>query len=124
MTAPTTAAEIVDAFLDALVTKRFDDAIALVSDDCEYDNVPMLKVHGPEAIKGMLEPMMGACEEIDWVVHRSAAQGNLVFNERLDRFCTDGKWLEIPVCGVFEITDGKISLWRDYFDLKTYTDQT
>lgn len=26
--------------------------------------------------------------------------------------------MAIPVCGVFELTaDGRISLWRDYFDM-------
>jgi len=34
-----------------------------------------------------------------------------------------GSWIEIPVCGVWEVIDGKITLWRDYFDLATYRDQ-
>jgi limonene-1,2-epoxide hydrolase len=30
----------------------------------------------------------------------------------------------MPVAGFFEVTDdGQISLWRDYFDLPTYTTQ-
>jgi limonene-1,2-epoxide hydrolase len=32
--------------------------------------------------------------------------------------------MELPVAGVFEVDDaGKISLWRDYFDMPTMTAQ-
>ena len=119
-----TPTETVDAFLAALVAQDLDAAVALVSDDCEYDNVPMGKNHGPAEIKALLEPMISACSEVDWIVHRQAAEGNTVFNERLDRFHMPFGWIEVPVTGVFEIDDsGKISLWRDYFDLATYTNQ-
>jgi len=29
----------------------------------------------------------------------------------------------LPIVGVFEVLDGRISLWRDYFDIDTYTSQ-
>jgi limonene-1,2-epoxide hydrolase len=29
----------------------------------------------------------------------------------------------LPVAGVFEVRDGKIAAWRDYFDLATFTKQ-
>lgn len=50
-----------------------------------------------------------------------AAGGTVVFAERVDRTDTrDGKHVDLPVVGVFEIVDGKIRAWRDYFDLATY----
>ena len=67
--------------------------------------------------------MIENCSNVDWPTHRSSSTGNLVFNERLDRFEMGGNWIEIPVCGVWEVVDGKITLWRDYFDLATYRDQ-
>lgn len=36
--------------------------------------------------------------------------------ERLDRFLIDGKWSQFPVMGIFELQDGRITHWRDYFD--------
>jgi limonene-1,2-epoxide hydrolase len=33
-----------------------------------------------------------------------------------------GRWAALPVAGVFEIRDGKISLWRDYFDKQAIID--
>ncbi len=29
--------------------------------------------------------------------------------------------VNLPVVGVFEIADGHIQIWRDYFDSATYT---
>lgn len=59
---------------------------------------------------------------IDFRVHRQVSSGNLVFNERTDvmRF-KDGRELPLPVAGVFDIVDGQIASWRDYFDMGTVT---
>jgi limonene-1,2-epoxide hydrolase len=44
-------------------------------------------------------------------------------NERIDRFRLDDRWIEIPIAAVFRVRDGRICLWRDYFDLDTYRKQ-
>ena len=55
-------------------------------------------------------------------VHRQVAAGNLVLNERSDRFRAGDVWLDLPVAGVFEVgDDGRITLWRDYFDMGQLT---
>ena len=118
-----TPLEIVEEFISALERKDNDSAISLLADDCEYDNVPMGKMFGSENVREFLGPMIENCSSVDWPVHRSSSSGNLVFNERLDRFEMGGNWIEIPVCGVWEVIDEKITLWRDYFDLATYRDQ-
>ncbi len=28
-------------------------------------------------------------------------------------------WVELPVAGIFEVEDGKITVWHDYFDAAT-----
>ncbi|NJO13199.1 MAG: SnoaL-like domain-containing protein, partial [Gammaproteobacteria bacterium] len=86
-----------------------------------YDNVPMAKVHGPGGIRATLEPFLAGCTGVEWVVHREAATGDVVMNERTDRFEMGGRWIELGVAGVFVVRDGRIALWRDYFDLATYT---
>ena len=117
------AEEIVNEFMARVVRMDLDAACELVSDDVEYDNVPMGKVFGPDGIKGVLAQMVGMLDEVDWVIHRQVAAGSLVLNERTDRFGKDGKWIELPVAGVFEVVDGRIALWRDYFDMTTFTEQ-
>ena len=41
-----TSEEIVDQFMEHINAKDLDAATALISDNCEYDNVPMGKVFG------------------------------------------------------------------------------
>jgi limonene-1,2-epoxide hydrolase len=118
-----TPSEIVTAFIKAIEAKDLDSAMALVALDCEYDNVPMGKVYGVDEIRGILERVVDRSDLVEWVVFRQAAAGPIVFNERLDRFKIGDKLVELPVAGVFEVTDGKLTLWRDYFDLPTYRNQ-
>jgi limonene-1,2-epoxide hydrolase len=115
--------DLVNEFMARVVRMDLDAACELVSDDCEYDNVPIAKVYGPDGIKGVLGQMVGALDEVDWVIHRQVAVGNTVMNERTDRFGMNGKWMDLPVAGIFEVQDGRIVLWRDYFDMNTFTEQ-
>jgi len=116
--------QLVRTFIKHIEAKDLDSACALMTPDCEYDNVPMSKVFGPDAVKELLSPFTAACSEIDWVVVRQAASGDMtwgvVLNERVDRFKMGERWVELPLAGVFEVRDGKIALWRDYFDLTTF----
>jgi limonene-1,2-epoxide hydrolase len=67
---------------------------------------------------------LGGASEVDWVILRQHEFGNVVFNERIDRFRIGDGWLELPLAGVFEVDDdGLITLWRDYFDLASYQRQ-
>jgi limonene-1,2-epoxide hydrolase len=63
------------------------------------------------------------CTGIDWEILHQTSSGTLesgiVLNERNDRIEIHGRWTALPVAGVFKIRDGKISLWRDYFDKQT-----
>ena len=52
-----------------------------------------------------------------------SATGPVVFIERLDRHRLTDKWVELPVTGVFEVREGRIIYWRDYFDAATILSQ-
>lgn len=110
---------VVTAFMNAMAVKDYDMALRHVAPGCEYDNVPMGKVYGPEGVRAVLEPFFAPTIENQFIVLRSAVAGPLVFLERLDRHLLDTGWVELPVTGVFEIHDGLITLYRDYFDLNT-----
>ena len=47
----------------------------------------------------------------------------MVMNERTDRFLINDDWVEIQVMGIFEVVDGKIAHWRDYFDMAKFSAQ-
>ena len=117
-------AEVVRAFVAAIERKDIDAALALVADDVVYDNVPIGAVTGPDGIRGALSRLLGAAEQLEWVTRHQVSAGDVVMNERLDRFRLGSRWVEVPVAGLFVLRDGRIALWRDYFDLATYRRQT
>jgi limonene-1,2-epoxide hydrolase len=116
--------EVVRAFVAAIERKEIDAALALVADDVVYDNVPIGTVTGPDGIRGALSRLLGTAEQIEWVTRHQVSAGDVVMNERLDRFQLGDRWVEVPVAGLFVLRDGRIALWRDYFDLATYRRQT
>jgi limonene-1,2-epoxide hydrolase len=117
------AEEVVDEFIRRITTVGLDSACELVTDDCEYDNVPIGKVTGPDGIRGVFAQLDGVVDGMEWIVHRQTATGNTVMNERTDRFGKGDTWVGLPVAGVFEVNDeGRITLWRDYFDMNAMTE--
>ncbi len=121
-----TPEELVNEFIAALVARDLDGAAAMVTEDFEYDNVPMGKSFGPSALTETLNGFFGMCTGIDWQILRQTSSGDLangiVLNERDDRVEIHGRWTTLPVAGVFEIKNGKLTLWRDYFDKQTIID--
>lgn len=111
--------DVVEAFLDAAVRMDFDEALRFLAEDVEYTNIPIQTVHGHAGVREVVEPFFGPIHENEFVILRRAAAGPVVFLERLDRHRLDDGWRELPVNSVFEVHDGKITVWRDYFDLAT-----
>ena len=115
---------VVTAFIKAIEAKDLDAALALVVDDVSYENVPLTPISGKATVRTVLEAFLGSATEVQWRVSRQVESGNVVVNERVDRFQIGDGWLELPVAGFFEVTpNGLISLWRDYFDMASYTRQ-
>ena len=111
-------------FIQAWNKKDFERLLSFFAPGARYHNIPMEPVEGVEAIRKSLEGFIGMASEIDWVVHHigESAEG-VVMTERTDRFKIGDKWLELPVMGVFELSGGSITGWRDYFDLGQFQSQ-
>jgi len=118
------AESVVNQFFAAVERINVDEAVTYLADDVSYENMPVQPVRGKDEVRNLMSAFLAASTEVEWRVLRQHSVDNVVFNERLDRFKMNGGWLELPVAGVFEVNkDGKISLWRDYFDMGTYMDQ-
>jgi limonene-1,2-epoxide hydrolase len=114
----------VNLFIERVVGGDYVGAGELVADDLEYDNVPIGKNLGRDALIAFLGSMMNGVDAVEFETHRQTCTGNVVMNERTDRFRIGEASIELPVAGVFEVgDDGRIVLWRDYFDMKTFSDQ-
>jgi len=111
--------EIVDNFLSLLHHGKMDAALAMMTDDIFYHNIPMEPLSGKQAVSEFLSQESGL-EVVDLVTLHAAEKGNVVMNERVDTFRLEGRVLDLPVMGTFELENGKIKAWRDYFDLGTF----
>ena len=112
---PASPIDVVKSFMAAIAKKDFDTALQYVSDDCEYHNIPLAKVHGPAAVRGALEPFFAPTLENELVVIRAAAVGPVVFTERLDRRRLPIGWAELPVTGrhyVPRLTSASTGEWE------------
>ncbi|HJN92190.1 MAG TPA: limonene-1,2-epoxide hydrolase family protein [Dehalococcoidia bacterium] len=118
------AGELITAFI-----KEFDaehpevqTLLDYFTDAGVYHNMP-----GPPATgKAEIETTLAYTQNMTskgWEVVHQAVVGDTVINERIDRFEVGGQSVELPVCGVFEVRDGKIAAWRDYFDMATFQKQ-
>ena len=119
-----TPSAVVTAFIEAIERLDVDAAVDMLAEDVSYENVPMQPISGRDGVRATLSRFLGDASEVEWPVSSHLAVGNRVANERVDRFKIGDGWLEMPVAGFFEVNDdGLITLWRDYFDLATYTTQ-
>ncbi len=113
-------ASIVTRFCAAFERMDADELIAYFTPDALYHNIPLPPLRGRaeiyESLKGLPKRFKGLRIEILIQV----ASGNIVMNERIDYFQFEGRELALPIAGVFELRDGKIASWREYFDLETF----
>ena len=100
------------------------DVEALLEFFCEdgvYHNMPMSPVAGKAALRPFIGAFLNGWTSTEWDVINLMSAGDVVIAERLDRTMIGDKAIDLPCCGVFEMRDGRISVWRDYFDMGTYT---
>ncbi|MCB0926974.1 MAG: limonene-1,2-epoxide hydrolase family protein [Mycolicibacterium insubricum] len=107
----------VDDFLCALRDKDLDIAADLLDDDIVYENVGFSRIRGARRVMKVFAAMNHPALGFDVRIHRSATDGDTVMNERTDLLRFGPVQLTFWICGVFEVHDGKITLWRDYFDM-------
>jgi limonene-1,2-epoxide hydrolase len=121
MSAPT---ELVQQFCDEGGKGSGVDAIlGYFTDDAVYHNIPVDPLTGKDAIRNMIGMFTTGVDKIEFQMRHIAASGDVVMTERLDVFTYPDKVVSLPVMGTFEVKDGKIAAWRDYFDLQQYMAQ-
>ncbi len=115
--------EIVRDFCALWAKGDLDAIIECFTDDAVYHNIPVAPVTGKDAIRQTIAGFTAGVDTVEFRVNNIAADGNVVMTERVDAFITPTVTIELPVMGTFEITGGKVSAWRDYFDLNQFMSQ-
>ncbi len=93
----------------------------LLAPDCDYRNIPVPgdRHIGPDAAHAVLGRIKEAWD-VELEVRHIVGSGNAVLTERNERFvhrAGEKPTFDLPVMGTFELRDGKIVAWRDYFEL-------
>ena len=116
--------QIITDFCNAVPRRNVEELVGFFSADAVYHNIPIAPVQGRDAIAATLRGFLDPSTEAEFAVLAIAGAGRVVLTERIDRFTINGKQIALPVMGTFEVdAQGKISAWRDYFDLAQFTKQ-
>jgi limonene-1,2-epoxide hydrolase len=116
--------DIVTAFCNTL-NSNLEESLIYISADCVYQNMPFPPVIGPEGVRETLAGFFEVTGHVRIETIKQCSVGNLVMNERVDYFDPpNGKAFGLPVAGAFEISNGKIVAWRDYFCMQQFSKGT
>ena len=106
----------VEGFLNALQDEDFDTVEAAFADDLVYENVGLSRIRGGRRTAKLLSRMQGRVG-FEVKIHRVAADGSAVLTERTDALIFGPLRIQFWACGIFEVHNGRITLWRDYVDV-------
>ena len=118
---PNEAETVVNNFISLWAKRNLEDLVACFTEDAVYHNIPMDPAEGIEATMAVIDMFLGMCDALEFQVHHLASDGETVLTERSDVFTIKGKSAPLPVMGAFHVVDGKITAWRDYFDMAQVT---
>ena len=108
-------------FIAAWSNLDSDELVGYFSEDGIYYNMPTQPVQGKEQLKQFIGSFISNWTKTNWDTLNIIGKGDVVIAERLDRTEVGDIKVDLPCCGVFEMEEGKIKVWRDYFDMGTYT---
>jgi limonene-1,2-epoxide hydrolase len=109
-------ARTVETFLYAMQDEDFETVDSTLADMIIWQNVGFVTVQGRRRIVKLLRSGQGRLR-FEVKIHRIAADGSAVLTERTDALVIGPLRVQFWVCGVFEVHAGRITLWRDYFDV-------
>jgi limonene-1,2-epoxide hydrolase len=114
--AESTPTAVVERFLDRLRATDSDGAADLLAVDVEYENKGLPTIHGRERVRRLFQAMNRVGTGFEVYVHLISADGSSVLTERTDVLKWGRLRIQFWVCGRFDVRDGEIVVWRDYFD--------
>ena len=113
--------EIVRDFIAAWSRLNSEELVAFFTPDGTYHNMMNKPVSGHDNLRKFIGGFLNSWTATRWDILNLVSKGDIVIAERLDRTRLGDKSVDLPCCGVFEMSGGKIKVWRDYFDLATFT---
>lgn len=112
--------DIVRSFIGAWPRMDVEEIVGYFALDGVYHNFMLKPVAGHDALRAYIGAFLKSWTATQWDILHIVASGHVVIAERIDRTTAGDRHVDLPCCGVFEMQDGKIKVWRDYFDMGTY----
>lgn len=112
--------EIIKEFVARWSDLDAESLASYFTEDGTYFNIPAQPITGRENIQDFIAGFTTTWTETTWDILNIVENSNVVYCERLDRTKTTQGDVDLPCFGVFEMKDGKIHIWRDYFDMGTF----
>jgi len=110
-------------FIEVCVRADAEEFASYFNEDAVWWNAPWQPVKGCHAIREAMRQGAAHMSALPWEIRHIIADRNLVMTERVDHFLVGEKHITVPCVGVFELQDGRISAWRDYWDLRQFEAQ-
>jgi limonene-1,2-epoxide hydrolase len=114
---------LIERFLEACVRAEPEEFASYFTEDAIWWNAPWKPVQGREAIRETLRRGAQRMVALPWEIRHMVADGEVVMVERVDHFLVGETRVSVPSMGIFELRDGKIAAWRDYWDLRQFESQ-
>ena len=111
---------IVREFIEAWSAKDPTQLASYFTEDGTYHNMPTQPVSGRDNVRQFIAGFLANWTETEWEILNIMGEADVVIAERLDKTKTTQGDVDLPCTGVFEMENGKIKVWRDYFDLGTF----
>jgi len=112
--------QIIRDFIAAWSRFDVEELLDYFAEDGTYYNMPIAPVSGRDNLRPFIGAFLRGWTRTEWEILNIVAAGDIVIAERMDRTEMGDKKVALPCCGVFVMEDGKIKVWRDYFDMATY----
>jgi limonene-1,2-epoxide hydrolase len=107
---------VAQAMLDAYRQLDWQAAANLIADDGVIHYAEKDPMMGPEAMHRHTARIGSLLTHVDFDVRNMGVVDGVVMIERFDEIEFNGHRGRVPVFGAMEIEDGKIKVWREYFD--------
>jgi limonene-1,2-epoxide hydrolase len=114
--------QCVQAIYEAFGRLDIEAVYDLLDENVVYQNMAQEPLHGKQALRTMWSGF-DRIDKLDLKIHNMLAAGDVVLNERLDHLVLAGRDVYIPMAAAFVVKNGKVTSWREYYDMRTMEQQ-
>ncbi len=111
------AGDVVKELCAAIDRKDLAAVESLLDDKVVYHNIGSEPAVGRDAALAAVKFQFEMFDPISFRIRNLAEDGDTVLTERVDEITANGVMAPVPVMGAFEVADGRVVQWRDYFDM-------